>query len=105
MVERIGVLCAASLERYREKKATRQCGSSKIRYQIRKTNADNRPRFKVGLLRSSALNPNILNPKCRVCRGLYCSCMYAWMNFVLFCSLKTAPGSSSRNCNVTSRVY
>lgn len=40
-------VAAASLERYREKKATRQCGSGKIRYQIRKTNADNRPRFKV----------------------------------------------------------
>ena len=48
--ENLHVLCAASLERYREKKATRQCGSSKIRYQIRKTNADNRPRFKVGVL-------------------------------------------------------
>ncbi len=39
--------CAASLERYRAKKTTRQSGGSKIRYQIRKTNADNRLRFKV----------------------------------------------------------
>ena len=45
--------CAASLERYREKKATRQCSGTKIRYQIRKTNADNRPRFKVGAPGSS----------------------------------------------------
>ncbi|KAL3131620.1 hypothetical protein ABBQ38_007917 [Trebouxia sp. C0009 RCD-2024] len=45
----------ASLERYREKKATRQCGSGKIRYQIRKTNADNRPRFKGCFVKPSKL--------------------------------------------------
>ena len=48
----LDVWCAASLERYREKKTTRQCGTSKIRYQIRKTNADNRPRFKVRVCES-----------------------------------------------------
>lgn len=45
----------ASLERYRVKKATRQSGGSKIRYQIRKTNADNRPRFKGCFVKPSKL--------------------------------------------------
>ncbi|DBB15545.1 TPA: hypothetical protein ACH3X3_003761 [Trebouxia sp. C0006] len=45
----------ASLERYRAKKTTRQSGSSKIRYQIRKTNADNRLRFKGCFVKPSKL--------------------------------------------------
>ncbi|KAA6420876.1 MAG: hypothetical protein FRX49_09265 [Trebouxia sp. A1-2] len=39
----------------RAKKTTRQSGSSKIRYQIRKTNADNRLRFKGCFVKPSKL--------------------------------------------------
>ena len=82
MVEHIAVWCAASLERYREKKATRQCGgSSKIRYQIRKTNADNRPRFKVGLQGSAVHLPALLLGCLPACSELQLRIL--WLSWVL----------------------
>ena len=38
----------ACLDRYREKKRHRAAAGSKIRYEMRRVNAEQRPRFKVG---------------------------------------------------------
>ena len=39
----------ACLDRYREKKRHRAAAGSKIRYEMRRVNAEQRPRFKVGI--------------------------------------------------------
>ena len=59
----------ASVLRYKEKRQTRLF-SKKIRYQVRKLNADKRPRFKVQLLVAYIVVLNFLHPSEIKCTDL-----------------------------------